>query len=220
MLGQPHIVVRLMSLDKVEHMNRMRAWYYLWFSFFYAATIVVGILSRLILPEVQQLDAELALPMMATALLPNLFVGLVLAAMFAATMSTADSLILSCSAALTRDFSHRALHSLRATKLATAGILTFAVLVAVSDNSTVFNLVLDAWGLLASSFVPLILLYTFGLRVREWQGISLVLFGLGIFILWPQLGLSLYIYQAAPAILGALLLYLLLWLVEQRREVR
>ena len=36
-------------------------------------------------------------------LLPEFYVGLVLAGLFAATMSTADSQILSCTAAITRD---------------------------------------------------------------------------------------------------------------------
>jgi SSS family transporter len=214
-LGQPHIMVRLMSLDEVEHMNRMRAWYYLWFTVFYGATVVVGILARLILPEVAVFDPELALPTMAQTLLPEVFVGLVLAAMFAATMSTADSLILSCSAALTRDFSDKAMHSLKASKIATASILVFAVLVALSDNSTVFSLVLDAWGMLSASFAPLLLIYALGGRPGQWQAISVVLTGLLLFIIWPRLGIEPYVYPSAPAILTALLLYPGLMLVER-----
>lgn len=212
-LGQPHIMVRLMSLDQVEHMRQMRLWYYLWFTVFYGATIVVGILARLVLPDVALFDPELALPGMAQSLLPEVFVGLVLAAMFAATMSTADSLILSCSAALTRDFSDKAMHSLTASKIATALILGFAVLVAMSDNSTVFSLVLDAWGMLSSSFAPLILIYALGFRMPQWQAISVVLWGLLIFIVWPWLDFALYIYPAAPAVVGALLLFLCLRLI-------
>ena len=61
-------------------------------------------LQRLLLPEVNNFDSELALPMLAQSLLPDVYVGLILAGLFAATMSTADSQILSCSAAITRDF--------------------------------------------------------------------------------------------------------------------
>jgi sodium/proline symporter len=52
-------------------------------------------LSRLYLPEPGGMDPELALPTMALELLPPFFVGMILAHIFAATMSTADSLVLS-----------------------------------------------------------------------------------------------------------------------------
>ena len=102
-IGQPHIMVRFMALDDQSRMLRARAWYYLWFLAFYAMATGVGMLSRVYLGDPAAFDAELALPTMAQELFPPVLVGLVLAGIFAATLSTADSLILSCSAALTHD---------------------------------------------------------------------------------------------------------------------
>ena len=73
-----------MALDDVNNLGRFRVWYYSWFTVFYAATIVVGLLARLLLPDAGSFDAELALPMLANQLLPEVLVGLVLAGLFAA----------------------------------------------------------------------------------------------------------------------------------------
>jgi len=102
-VGQPHIMVRFMSLDDSEKIRRAKIYYYCWFIAFYCAATAVGLLSRVYFSDSQSFDAELALPMMAKALLSPPLVGLVLAGIFAATMSTADSLLLSCSATLTQD---------------------------------------------------------------------------------------------------------------------
>ena len=102
-IGQPHIMIRFMTINDAESMNKTKAYYYIWFIAFYAVTIGVGLTARLILPDASNFDAELALPMISQQLLPEILIGVVLAGIFAATMSTADSQILSCSAAFTRD---------------------------------------------------------------------------------------------------------------------
>ena len=207
--GQPHIVVRFICLDNAKDINRMRCYYYGWFTLFYGATIAVGLLSRIAFPEQAGFDAELALPTMAMRVLPEPLVGLVLAALFAATLSTADSLILSCSASVTRDFTKRPgmLHSLWAAKLTTASVLSIAVIIALTGAESVFALVLDAWGLLGSAFTPLVLLLALGKRVHQTLAISMIVIGVASFLLWQQLGFGGLIYTVAPGILAGLLTY-------------
>ena len=207
--GQPHIVVRFICLDSAQDINRMRCYYYGWFTLFYGATIAVGLLSRIAFPEQAGFDAELALPTMAMRVLPEPLVGLVLAALFAATLSTADSLILSCSASVTRDFTKRPgmLHSLWAAKLTTASVLSIAVIIALTGAESVFALVLDAWGLLGSAFTPLVLLLALDKRVHQALAISMIVVGVASFLLWQQLGLGGLIYTVAPGILAGLLTY-------------
>lgn len=207
--GQPHIVVRFICLDSAQDINRMRCYYYGWFTLFYGATIAVGLLSRIAFPEQAGFDAELALPTMAMRVLPEPLVGLVLAALFAATLSTADSLILSCSASVTRDFTKRPgmLHSLWAAKLTTASVLSIAVIIALTGAESVFALVLDAWGLLGSAFTPLVLLLALDKRVHQALAISMTVVGVASFLLWQQLGLGGLIYTVAPGILAGLLTY-------------
>ena len=207
--GQPHIVIRYMALDRSENLGRFRVYYYTWFTLFYAATIVVGLLARLILPDAGSFDVELALPMMSMQLLPEIWVGLVLAGLFAATMSTADSLVLSCSASLTRDLLPEHKASYAGTKLATAVIVLVALGLSVSGNQSVFALVLIAWGLLASAFVPLLAVYALGGRPSEKVALIMMAGAIAVFLLWRWNGLSSMVYEVMPGMLAGFLLFVI-----------
>lgn len=210
-IGQPHVVVRFISLKDESEIKRMRFYYYSWFTLFYGATIMVGLLSRIAFPESTSFDSELALPTMAQLVLPDIFAGMVLAALFAATLSTADSLVLSCSAAVTRDFVRLPgkMHSLWAAKLTTASVITVAVIIALTGAESVFSLVLDAWGLLGSAFAPLVILQALGKRIPQSVSISMVIAGVGIFLLWQQMGWGGAIYSVAPGIMTGFIVYIL-----------
>lgn len=165
-IGQPHVVIRFVTLDEQSSIRQMQMYYYFWFTLFYGLTIIAGLMSRVLVPEISEFDAELALPSLAQTLMPQIFVGLILAALFAATMSTVDSLILACSASLSRDFSAQPNRRLWLNKLATFVILAIAVMIALSNNQTVFSLVLDTWGMLGSAFGPLIIWLALRRRVN------------------------------------------------------
>jgi SSS family transporter len=205
--GQPHIVIRYMTLDDPKNINRFRAYYYAWFIIFYSATIVVGLLARVLLPDAGQFDAELALPMLSMQLLPDVLVGLMLAGLFAATMSTADSLVLSCSAALTRDLLPEHKGGYLVTKIATGIVVIVALVIAISGNKSVFQLVLIAWGLLASAFVPLLAIYALGGRPSERLAIGMMGTGVAVFLLWREAGLSSLVYEIMPAMLAGMMLF-------------
>ncbi|MCR9206398.1 MAG: sodium/proline symporter, partial [Halobacteriovoraceae bacterium] len=119
-IGQPHIIVRFMTIDDTKNMKKTQMYYYSFYIIFTILTYGVGIVSKVIIPESATFDAELALPTMSQVLLPNVLIGVVLAGLFSATMSTADSQILSCSAAFTRDILPKEKDTLFITKLATA----------------------------------------------------------------------------------------------------
>ncbi len=201
-VGQPHIVIRYMCLDNEDSAPRMRAYYYGWFTFFYALTIVVGLLSRLIFQDATQFDQELALPMMAQRFLPDIFAGLILAALFAAAMSTADSLILSCSAALTHDVLGGKKKPLIFAKAVTAGVLVTAGLFAIYGSRSVFHIVLDAWGLLGSAFVPLVIFLALGKRCSQKIALTASCTGVAAFLLVQNSRLADEVYAAAPGILA------------------
>lgn len=204
-IGQPHIVIRFISLDSANNINTMRWYYYGWFILFYGATIMAGLLSRIIFPETAGFDPELALPTMALQILPDILVGLVLAALFAATLSTADSLILSCSASISRDFVQHSgkAHSLWAAKLFTATILVAAVIIAMTGADSVFTLVLDAWGLLGSAFAPLVIVHALGARIPQMLSVTMIVAGVSVFLVWQ--GSS--IYSVAPGMVAGLITY-------------
>ena len=204
-IGQPHIMVRFMSLNDPGNMKQAKAWYYLWFIVFYCMATGVGMLARIHLPEVATFDAELALPTMAQQLLPPVLVGLILAGIFAATMSTADSLVLSCSAAVTHDILPHNVEKTGLLKLVTIAITGIALLLALSNNQSVFNMVIMAWSGLASAFAPLLIFLCFGKRPSQAVSIVAIIMGFITALLWRQFDLHAMVYEGLPGILMGLL---------------
>ncbi len=209
-IGQPHIMIRFMTIDNAESMNKTRAYYYGWYTAFYALTIGAGLTARVILPESSSFDAELALPLMSQALLPEVLIGVVLAGIFAATMSTADSQILSCSAAFTMDIFPKGKSKLWITKLTTATVTIMALLIALYGSKNVFQLVLISWSVLGAAFGPLLFIYALGKYLSEINAILMVIVGVAVTLLWRQLGLAGTMFEVAPGMIAGLMTYFIL----------
>ena len=204
-VGQPHIMVRFMAMRQVQDMHAVRLYYYSWFTAFFALTIVAGLLARVLIPAQASFDAELALPLLALDLLPGVLVGLVLAGLFAATMSTADSQILSCTASLTRDIFRGRHISFVQTKIATVFFTVFSLGIALFAPHNVFELVLIAWSGLASAFAPLIIAYCLDWKMKsEMHIICGMGLGLCTVLLWHYADLNMYTYEVFPGMLVGL----------------
>lgn len=208
-VGQPHIMVRFMTLDSSRRIGRVRWYYYTWSTVFFLFAIGVGMAARLLLPHPESFDPETALPLLAMDHLPAILVGLILAGLFAATMSTADSQILSCSAALTRDVLPGRNWSLRVTKIATLTAAAIALAIALRGSANVFNLVVIAWSTLAAGFAPLIIVYAVGRRASQAVAIAMLVGGVAVTLLWRESGLSATVYEVAPGMLAGLGIYAL-----------
>ncbi len=205
--GQPHVMVRFMTLANTDDMTRARVWYYLWFIAFYLMATAVGLLSRIYLPEIGNFDAELALPTMAQQLLSPVMVGLILAGIFAATLSTADSLILSASAALTHDLSPKSIERPLLIKLATFAVTLFALGWALISAQTVFGMVVMAWSGLASAFVPVLAVLISGRRPNESTLIAMSAVGILTALLWRYFDLHNMVYEGLPGIVAGVAVY-------------
>lgn len=138
--------------QKYRQMNLVRWWYYSYYLLFYCFATAVGLLSRLYFGETSGFDPEMALPNMARDLLPPWLAGLMLAGIFAATMSTADSLVLSCSSAITQDLPRKPSENRWFLKAATAMNTVFALGIGLWSEQSVFSLVVWAWGTLGAIF--------------------------------------------------------------------
>lgn len=205
-VGQPHIMVRFMAIDRPEQINRARTWYYAWFLAFYFLANGVALLSRVLLPEVNEFDPELALPTIAMALLHPVAVGLVLAGIFAATMSTADSLILSCAGSLSEDLG-RLPRSVWIPKLATLGVTCFALWLALTDERSVFDLVISSWAVLAAGFGPLLAVLALGQRPTQGLAVTMMLSGIAVVYAWTQIELLSAYYEGMLGICTGFLVF-------------
>ena len=203
--GQPQVMVRFMALDDSSHMRKTGLYYFLWSGLFLSVTLVVGLASRLCIEQNTSLDAELALPTLAQSLLPGIAVGIVLGGIFAATISTIDSQILSCSAVLSDDF--KLGHGVRAKRLSTLAVVAVSLTIALFAPANVFTLVILAWSALACTLGPLVIIHAFGKRPPEKLALLMMLVGFVVAICWRQLGWNKQVYEGAPGMLSALLVY-------------
>ena len=206
-IGQPHVMVRFMAIDNTKNIPKTRLYYYTWYTLFYSLTILAAFVARLLVPETNNLDPELALPTLALNLLPEFFVGLVLAGIFAATMSTADSQILACTASITNDLLLNKKNNYFINKLVTLIVTVFVVTIAINDNKNVFNLVLMSWSTLACCFSPLLIVNSLQQKVSEFLSLMMMIIPLITLLLWRYFGLSEFIYEVAPGIVSGILTF-------------
>ena len=216
-VGQPHIMVRAMAIDDPANLVKARRIYVTWYLLFSAACIAVGLIARGLYPAIFSIesaganfiDKELALPFLSDKLLPGVLVGLTLAGILAATISTADSQILSCSAAFTRDIGPAKNRSYKAMKIATMLVTGLALVFALLGGDSVFGLVVFSWSALAAGLGPLMVI-----RARQWpvtatSAVLVMLGGLGGSLTWYLYGEKAAIAEVLPGLLSGFLVYAL-----------
>jgi sodium/proline symporter len=206
-VGQPHIMIRAMTLDSPQNMPAARRNNVTWNILFAIAAIGVGLVSRILLTETAGFDPELAMPTLAIELLPPVLVGLVLAGLFAATMSTADSQVLSCSAAITQDIAPRPKSGHNYTRFGTIVVTAIMLAVAVNGGS-VFTLVTMAWSVLAASLGPLLVVQALGHPPRASTAVAMMLGSLAVVFAWKYgLEYGPGLNEALPGMLTGIAIY-------------
>ena len=212
-IGQPHILVRFMAIRSVDEIQRARSIYFAWFITFFIASIAVGLYARAYMPDLLSIPlteglteaqaTELAMPEMARRLLPDILIGLTLAGLFAATMSTADSQILVCSGAITQDINPRWKNSYIAAKLATLAVTSLALAVALFAGQGVFALVLIAWSALGAGLGPPLLLRLLHVPLPSLTIALMMTAGVGTVVAWNLIGYDGDVFKLLPGMLAS-----------------
>ncbi|MEO0399525.1 MAG: sodium/proline symporter [Pseudomonadota bacterium] len=214
-VGQPHIMTIYMTLKSPDKINETRWWYYSFYLAITVAATLVGLTARAMLPDLINSDPELALPIMARELFPAILVGVILAGVFSATLSTIDSLVLASSAAITNELPNNTIDRTWKMRAVTTALSLGALGVALNGSQTVFSLVVMAWSTLGSAFGPMLIVYALGRRLTEVNAIIVMAVGAVIALLWRQQGWHTDVYEGFPGIgLGLLLA----WALSTRSE--
>ena len=208
-VGQPHIMVRAMAIDSAEHIGFARNFKTSLGLINSISATGIGLAGRVIMPDLMTSgDPELTLPYLSLELLPVVLVGLILAGLFSATMSTADSQILSCSAALTQDLFPNLAKSYRWAKVGTLTVTAVVLAIALSGNNHVFALVTFSWSALASGLGPLLILRVWQRSVPLYTAIAMMLVGIATALIW-NVGLdwSSAMYEVFPGMAAGITVY-------------
>jgi len=210
-VGQPHVMIRAMAIRDPEEIKKARTIYFVWYWAFSAGCILVALTCRALLdvPSIENFDQELALPQLALQLLPGVLVGVVLGGLFSATMSTADSQVLACSASIAHDvFPSRKSDHYLLSRGATVGVTLLAVVIALYGSRNVFALVTLAWSLLASSMGPLMVVRVLNQPVSPIWGTAMMLGGTASALVWRygfEFGDA--VFDVLPGMLGGFLIF-------------
>ena len=187
--GQPQLLVRLMALK--DDRSRRSGFFILltWGVLIYIGLSILGLAGRALFPEIP--DGEALLYASADRLLPSVLAGIAVAATLSAVMSTADSILLSASAALAHDtglnrrFPGR---ELLVSRLAVLGITVLAVFLTLMLPDSIFNRVLFAWSALGAAFGPIMFFRVFGKQVSMGASALAMVLGFGTTLLFYSAG--------------------------------
>lgn len=210
-LGQPHIMNRYMALKKGKNNSRKASVYFMLFTVFFVLILYVLSLAVRVYYGNAAFDQEVALLKFSREFFSDFFLGLILAGLFASTISTADSQILVCSSSLVRDLFTKKIakeKTLFWNKMATLGITIFIALIAMFGTQSIFRTVVTSWAVLGVAFTPFLLLAVLKQKVSQLTALAMLIGGIATAIIWNELGLA---RNGIPTFLPGFVMSLLLY---------
>ena len=216
--GQPHILARFMALNDVEQMGKARKIAMSWVTFSLIFAMLLGIIGFAIFPtSLHGSDSEKIFILMVEQLIHPLFAGVLLAAILAAIMSTADSQLLVASSALTEDIYKSLIRPNASQKelvwisrVCVVIIAIIALLIGLDPNSSVLDLVAYAWAGFGATFGPIIILSLYWKGITEKGAIAGMLIGGITIIVWKNLNGGIFdLYEIIPGFILATLAILI-----------
>ena len=192
--GQPQVVSRVMTLGSDSDRKQAMIWFFVWQTPFIGLMLIIGLASR-VLFTASDFDPELGLPQMAMETMPAFGIGMILASIFAATMSTADSQVLACTAAITDDIKPEWSQDHKTTKKVTLVVALFATIISVGGlkipgGDSVFLLVVLAVYGLGGIFIPLLTIRWLGYKPDTTHSIAMMIAAFVGVIGWSFLGFA------------------------------
>ena len=220
-MGAPQFLVRYMSITEQEQIPKAAGMSIACILLFGLGAVFVGLAGRVMAPDLP--DPELIFPTLSRELFPPLITGVLLVVLLAAIMSTADSLLILLSSAVTRDLLQKVIKpDLSSAALVGVGrastflVGLLALLFALVDDRTLFWFILFSWSGLGAAFGPVVICtLIWREKVTLAGGLSGILGGFLITLIW---GIFLKphffnMYEAIPGFLGS---FLLIYIVSKR----
>lgn len=169
--GNPHILVRYMSLKNVKEMRQAALIGTFWNVIMAWGAIMIGLAGRVYFPSISMLpneNSEAIFTSLGEEVLNPFMMGILLVAVLAAIMSSADSQLLVGASAIVRDIIDRLIlrgksevstkNLVMLSRISVLILMLLAVWLAFSAQEFVFWMVLFAFGGLGACFGPALLL--------------------------------------------------------------
>lgn len=201
--GAPHFVGRFLSATSPESASRSQGITAVMLGVFYLPLLIAGLCGMLILPGIERQD--LVFSTLLTQTLPPVVGGIMFAAVIAAIISTADSLLLLASTTWTHDIYKKiinpkisAKNELKLARISTVviGIAGVAMTFVIKDAIQFINA--KAVTLMGSTMAMLVLIGAFNKKVTKAGAMASMISGFATACIWYILGQPFGIFAALP----------------------
>jgi len=210
--GMPQVLLRFMAIRHENELKRSRRIAMIWVVISLGVAVFIGIVGRQIFPveHLTKSSAESIFITLATSYLPAILAGFVMAGILAATISSSDSYLLIAASAFAKNIyqgivkknatDKQVMILSRITLLVLTGI---GIVIALDENSVIFQIVSFAWAGFGATFGPLMLFSLFWKRTNRAGAIAGMIGGGAMVFIWKlviaKLGGVFAIYELLPA---------------------
>ena len=226
--GQPHILTRFMAIKSSKDIKPARRIAMVWVIVSLAMAVLVGILAS---PYIQYMfktgqitdpsslsilnangmlegaNTQKVFMVLVQNMFPTVIAGLLLSAVLAAIMSTADSQLLVASSSFSSDIYNTLFNKnasektlLNVSRITIVVVAIIACLLALDPNSSVFEIVAHAWAGFGAAFGPVILCSLFWKRCNEHGALAGVISGGAVALLWAYVPTAIWGADNLPGI--------------------
>lgn len=198
--GMPHIIVRYMSIKSKKEMKKSQVIGSTWTFLILTMTTIMAIVARSFLTNpLDSSSKELVFAMVVRQIFGTgalaLVGGILISAILAASMSTADSQLLASSSAFASDIYKTTINKnasdkevLTVGRVAVIGVTVLAFGLAMMVHylklTDIMGLVSAAWSIFGAAFAPVIILSLFWRRFNYKGAIASIIAGFATSILW------------------------------------
>ena len=213
--GMPHIIIRFMSLGSQKDMGKSAAIGICWTTLILVFAVLVGVIGRMYLGFDENISKNsLVFIAMVRQIFPAVISGLLLSAVLAASMSTADSQLLAAASSFASDVYKPLFRNDKATdkemlwagRFVVLGISATALYLAANPNAgSIMALVSNAWGVFGAAFGPAIMLSLFWKRFTFQGAVAAIITGAVVDLGWFAFLSSTGIYEILPGFVASLI---------------
>lgn len=235
--GMPHILLRFMAINDKNKLKTSRRIATVWVFISMAVAILIGVIGSAAVANgtvaldnanSQRIIIEISKLISGHGALFAILAGVILAGILAATMSTADSQLLTAASAVSQnvvqEFFGKKLSQKTSMIVARVTVVIIAIIGVIwaKDEGSVFEIVSFAWAGFGAAFGPVILFGLFWKRTNKWGALAgMVVGGVMIFV-WKyviaKLGGVFAIYELLPAFILASLAIVIVSLITKAPE--
>ena len=213
--GQPHIMARFKGIKSSKQIGFARRIAVTWTGVCMLGALLVG-LAGIVYTErlgVSLSDPEAIFMLMVNTLFHPVIAGILLAAILAAVMSTADSQLLVCSTAFAEDF-YRDMFRQDASqkeilfvgRCAVVGVALIASWIAFDPGTSVLGMVAYAWAGFGAAFGPALVLSLYWKRMNALGALAGVITGGIVVVLWREMSGGIFdLYEIIPGVIASTL---------------